>query len=200
MWLLNIQGVFYPHSIHAVIVFVIAHCRNSRNGIVSIVIGLRARYPRFEYDRAKGFKTFGPALGPTQPPKAIGGSYPGGKAVGEWGYHSPPSSAEVKNEWRYTLSPLVCLHGMYRRNFTFLNTLRRSQCWCHQIAYGVGLLEARDFNFEFCWGDGCVPTLCCTFLYWSLRPVCVPRLNFWNSMKNTLHKWKNRDWGLLRTC
>jgi len=27
--------------------------------------------------------------------------------------HSPPSSAEVKNEWSYTSAPPVCLHGVY---------------------------------------------------------------------------------------
>jgi hypothetical protein len=33
--------------------------------------------------------------------------------------HSPPSSAEVKNEWSYTSSPL-CLHGLDRVSFRFL--------------------------------------------------------------------------------
>jgi len=32
---------------------------------------------------------------------------PGGKAD-----HSPPSSAEIKNAWSYTSTPLVCLQGM----------------------------------------------------------------------------------------
>jgi hypothetical protein len=44
-----------------------------------------------------------PALGPTQPPiqwvMGTGGSFPGGKArPGRDADHSPPSSAEVKNE------------------------------------------------------------------------------------------------------
>ena len=33
--------------------------------------------------------------------------------------HSPPPSAEVKNEWRYASTPPVGLHGMNRNNFTF---------------------------------------------------------------------------------
>jgi len=37
-----------------------------------------------------------------------GGCYPGGKAAGSL----PPSSAEVKNEWRYTSSPPLHLHGV----------------------------------------------------------------------------------------
>jgi hypothetical protein len=32
--------------------------------------------------------------------------------------HSPPSSAEVKNEWSYTPTPPLCLQGMHRDNFT----------------------------------------------------------------------------------
>jgi hypothetical protein len=33
--------------------------------------------------------------------------------------HSHPFNAEVKNEWRYTYIPPVCLHGVHRDNFTF---------------------------------------------------------------------------------
>jgi hypothetical protein len=32
--------------------------------------------------------------------------------------HSPPSSAEVKNEWSYTSAPPACLHSVDRNNFT----------------------------------------------------------------------------------
>ena len=31
--------------------------------------------------------------------------------------HSAPSSADVKNEWSYTSSPPICLHGVDRDNF-----------------------------------------------------------------------------------
>jgi len=34
--------------------------------------------------------------------------------------HSPPSSAEVKNEWSYTSTPPTCLHDVDRNNFTLL--------------------------------------------------------------------------------
>jgi hypothetical protein len=33
--------------------------------------------------------------------------------------HSPPSIAEVKNEWSYTSIPAIRLHGVDRNNFTF---------------------------------------------------------------------------------
>ena len=34
--------------------------------------------------------------------------------------HSPPSSAEAKNEWSYTSTPLICHHGVDRDNCMFL--------------------------------------------------------------------------------
>jgi hypothetical protein len=40
------------------------------------------------------------------------GSFPGGKAAGALAGHSPPSSAEVKNAWSYTPTPLIRLHGV----------------------------------------------------------------------------------------
>jgi len=54
-----------------------------------------------------------PALGPTQTPiQWVSG------ARSLWvqrqereADHSPPSSAEVKNTWRYTLTPSISLHG-----------------------------------------------------------------------------------------
>jgi hypothetical protein len=33
--------------------------------------------------------------------------------------HSLPSSAEVKNEWSYTSTTPICLHGANREKFTF---------------------------------------------------------------------------------
>jgi hypothetical protein len=39
--------------------------------------------------------------------------------LGQEVYHSPPSSAKVKNEWSYTCTPL-CPRGMDKKNFTFL--------------------------------------------------------------------------------
>jgi hypothetical protein len=32
--------------------------------------------------------------------------------------HAPPYSAEVRNEWSYTSSPLMCLQGMDRDCYT----------------------------------------------------------------------------------
>jgi hypothetical protein len=55
-----------------------------------------------------------PALGPTQPPiKWIPGILsPGLKRQRREADHSPPSSAEVKNVWRYTSTLPIRLHGV----------------------------------------------------------------------------------------
>jgi hypothetical protein len=40
-----------------------------------------------------------------------------------WGVkvnHSPPSNAEVKNEWSYTSTHPICLHGADREKFAFI--------------------------------------------------------------------------------
>jgi hypothetical protein len=33
--------------------------------------------------------------------------------------HSPPSSVEVKDDWSYTSTPVICLHGRNSNTFTF---------------------------------------------------------------------------------
>jgi hypothetical protein len=51
---------------------------------------------------------FDPALGPTQPPIhwAPGALFLGVKRPGREVDHSPPCSAEVKNAWSYTFTPI----------------------------------------------------------------------------------------------
>jgi hypothetical protein len=53
-----------------------------------------------------------PAPGPTQPPiQWVSGALSlGVKQPRREVYHSPPSSAEVKNAWNYTSTPPVHLH------------------------------------------------------------------------------------------
>jgi hypothetical protein len=48
----------------------------------------------------------------------------GTKWLGHELNYSPPSSAKVKNDWRYTSTPPICLHGMDREKlYLFLPTL-----------------------------------------------------------------------------
>jgi len=51
----NNQGALYPLSILVVSLFVIALCRMSRDSLVSIVTGLRARHPWFHSNWDKSF-------------------------------------------------------------------------------------------------------------------------------------------------
>ena len=56
----------------------------------------------------------------TQPPSQwTPAFFPGGKATGCEVDHSPPSSAEVKNEWNYNSVPCIYLYGADRDTFTF---------------------------------------------------------------------------------
>jgi len=52
-------------------------------------------------------------------PSLLGGHFPGLNRPGREFGPSPPFSAEVKNEWRYTTSPPICLHVVEWDNFTF---------------------------------------------------------------------------------
>jgi hypothetical protein len=49
---------------------------------------------------------------PASYPVGTKGSFPRVNRPGREADHSPPSSAEVKNAWRYTSAPPVCLHGV----------------------------------------------------------------------------------------
>ena len=46
------------------------------------------------------------------------GSLPGAKRLGREVSHLPPSNVEVKNEWSYTCSPPIRLHGVDKDNCT----------------------------------------------------------------------------------
>jgi hypothetical protein len=82
---------------------------------VSIVTRLRQRQDSFIL-----FKTFTQDLGP--PSLLLKGqrySLSGVKRPGREAEQSPPSSAEVTNEWIYAPTPPVCMHGGDRESFTF---------------------------------------------------------------------------------
>jgi hypothetical protein len=44
--------------------------------------------------------------------------------------HSPPSSAEVENEWSCTSAPLIYHHGVHRDRFTF-SIFQFTSALCH---------------------------------------------------------------------
>jgi hypothetical protein len=65
-----------------------------------------------------------PTLGHTQPPiQCVSGTLsPGLKQPGREADHTPPSTAEVKNERGYASAPPAVLHDVYRNNCTSFHT------------------------------------------------------------------------------
>jgi len=69
-----------------------------------------------------------------------GGSFPVGKAAGAWSWPlTSVSSAEVKNAWSYTCTPLYVFMAWclvkHRDNFTFALTFYLYIIPCYQIDY-----------------------------------------------------------------
>jgi len=52
--------------------------------------------------------------------------------------HSSPSSAEVRDEWRYTSVSLMCLHGVERDKFTLTCICIMSTCYIYGCTAGSG--------------------------------------------------------------
>jgi hypothetical protein len=64
-------------------------------------------------------KPSSPALWPPPPPQLSVEWVPDMKLPGPEVNHSPPSSAEVKNVWSSTSTPLICLHVVGREKLPF---------------------------------------------------------------------------------
>jgi len=69
------------------------------------------------------------------------GSCTGIKRLGRDADHSPSFSAEVKNEWSYTSTSPVCLHGVDRNTFT-LFTFKI-------FPHSQDLVRSFGINFQF---------------------------------------------------
>ena len=52
--------------------------------------------------------------------------FPGAERPGCESDHPPLSGAEVKNEWSYTFTPSISLHGDEMENFAFTSTNTRT--------------------------------------------------------------------------
>lgn len=98
----NSQGALYPLSILVVSLFAVA----SRDSLVSLVTGLLARHPWFQSNWDKSFHNLRTGCGAHLASSGYRGLLPRGKAVGAWGYHSSPSTSEIKNKWSCTSLPL----------------------------------------------------------------------------------------------
>ena len=51
------------------------------------------------------------------------GLFPGVRRPERDADHSPPSNAEVKNEWGYSSTPPICFHGVDRGNLLYFYSL-----------------------------------------------------------------------------
>lgn len=59
-----------------------------------------------------------PALRPTQTPiESVMTAHVWSKLAVVWGWHSDPSSCELKNVWNFTSASPIYLNGVYRNNF-----------------------------------------------------------------------------------
>jgi len=86
-------------------------------------------------------------LGPTSYSKGTGGFFFWGKVTGAWMGLSAPSNAKVKNEWSYTSTPPIFLHGVESDNLNFsLYFIRRTeQIWCIVI-----IIILTDYRYITC--------------------------------------------------
>ena len=103
-------------------------------------------------------QTSRPAGGTTLPPiQGHRGYFPGVKGPACDTDHSPPSSAEVENEWSHTCTPPTCLRSVDRWNFTFTNTTKCQRCMftirslllVHNILVSVGMKWASVTKSRF---------------------------------------------------
>jgi hypothetical protein len=99
--------------------------RGTENGSRESVVGIAIRYgldgPGFESRQGQAIfcsrKPFRPALGLKQPSvQWVPGTFTAVKRPGRV-VHSPPSNAEIKNEWSYTSVLVLRLHGVDRDNW-----------------------------------------------------------------------------------
>ena len=93
------------------------------------------------------------ALGPTQPlHKWAVGFSPRLNLLASGAVHLLPSSAKVKNEWRYTFTPCICLHGTWRERLTLYHTYSPSPLpvsipqTLHPCCVPVNTTEYQDFT------------------------------------------------------
>ena len=78
--------------------------------------------------------------------KGTGGSFPGVKRPGHEVGHSPPPSAEAKNEWSWTSNAPICLQGVQRDAFNFLYSFKDRRHHCkvgHQIRTAYTSITSR---------------------------------------------------------
>jgi hypothetical protein len=119
-----------PSGVHTVCVHFAIHNKKNYSFLKDSVVGIvtkvhdgkcGVRIPAgardFSPPQNRPDRLWGP---PSRLFKGYRGTLPGVKLLGREFEHSAPSTAEVTNESSYTYTPLICLHGVDSRNFTFI--------------------------------------------------------------------------------
>jgi hypothetical protein len=75
---------------------------------------------------------------PDSYPVGTGGSLPGVKRPGIEADHSPPCSAEVKNDWKYTSNSSIRLHGVIIKRWDNFNLKMQLICCLGYYMLRVG--------------------------------------------------------------
>jgi hypothetical protein len=107
----------------------------SQDSVVSTVTRLRTGWPRqgeeeFSPNRPDGLWGLSSLLFSGHPRP-----FPGVKRSRRYVDHPPPPKAEVKNEWSYTSTPPIHLHGVDRNNFTLIPfSYTPNLCYCLGVA------------------------------------------------------------------
>jgi len=80
------------------------------------------------------------------------GSFRGARLPWHEVNRSPPSGAEIKNEWSYNSTPPICLLGVDRENFTFIFRLTLRQLLTNKIRERERSLRNKIKDFFTCHG------------------------------------------------
>jgi len=118
-------------------------CKRRSDWLRAGRIGVRISVEAIDFLISKTVQT-GSGPPPSRLCNGFRGSYPEVKRPGSKVDHSPPSSAVVTNEWRYTFTPPISPHGVGRENFSTY-TVEQSPSF---ISAGLTVCcEMFDFTF-----------------------------------------------------
>ena len=101
---------------------------------------------------------------PSLPTSVNQGSFPGHEV-----HHSSPSGDKVKNEWSFTSTSPICLHGVQKDNFTsFMSAILKAR------------IKGGQTLHSHSWGDNCI--LGTLFSLW--RPIRFITWTFKSQLKS----------------
>jgi len=133
-------------------------------------------------------------VGPTWPPVGTGGSYPGVKQSEHEATTLLHPLPRLRISGAVLHSPCVPLWNVWDRRYVFNHGLPISLLMSSNRLWPWPA-GTRDYEFEFWSGHGYVVVVVVSFIevrLWVRHTHCIPPLNFWNFVKNMLHRQENR--------